>query len=365
MKITVIFNNRLPTERAHGLQIIKTCEAFAKNGIDTELIIPNISGNEKDIFEYYRAERIFSVKQKKCQSKNYRKRYFIFIIKLLFSRIGREKIIFTRHPEIAFLFSRLGYKVIFELHNWRAEKKSRNILFLRKVFLIITTTEIIKQEFIKSGFNEEKILVAPNGVELKDFDLKLSKEEIKKELNLPVDKKIILYAGHLYPQKGVYTILDAAKVLPEKYFVFIGGLPNDVKNFKKAANGLENVEIRGSKKYAEVPKYLKAGDLLIIANSGKDETEKKYTSPLKLFEYLAAGKPIIASRVPAIEEFLNEKTAIFFEPDNFRDLAKVIEQISNNFEQQKELAHNALEKVKKYTWRERAKKIINFIKNYG
>lgn len=366
MKITVIFNNRLPTERAHGLQIIKTCEAFAQVGIETELIIPDVLNKiQEDIFQYYRAEKVFLVRKIKCWGKSYRIKYASFLINLLFSRISRKRIIFTRHPEIVFLFSRFGYKVIFELHNWRPDKKKRNIFFLKKVFLIIATTKIIKQEFIKNGFNERKIMVAPNGVEPEDFNLKLNKKEARKLLDLPLDKEIILYSGHLYKQKGVYTIAAAAKLLPEKYFVFIGGLLNDVKNLKQAAEGFKNIEIRGPKKYKEVSRYLKAADMLVIANSGKDETERNFTSPLKLFEYLAAGKVIIASRVPAIEEFLNENTAVFFEPDNPQSLVKTIQKISDDREKQEKLASSALELAKNYTWQSRIEKIVNFVKNYG
>jgi glycosyltransferase involved in cell wall biosynthesis len=365
MKITVIFNNRLPTERAHGLQIIKTCEAFARAGIETELVVPDASNNIKeDVFQYYRAERIFSAKKIKCWGKSYRIKYASFLINLLFSRISRKRIIFTRHPEIAFLFSRFGYRVIFELHNWLPEKKKRNVFFLKKVFLIIATTKIIKQEFVKNGFDERKIMVAPNGVELEDFNLKLSKEEIRNLLNLPLDKEIILYSGHLFKQKGVYAIVAAAKLLPEKHFVFIGGLRSDVENLKQAAKGFKNIEIRGAKKYKEVPQYLKAADMLVIANSGADEIEKNFTSPLKLFEYLAAGKVIIASRVPAIEEFLNENTAVFFEPDNPRSLVKTIQKISDDQEKQEKLASSALELAKNYTWQSRIEKIVNFVKNY-
>lgn len=366
MKITVIFNNRLPTERAHGLQIIKTCEAFALAGIETELIIPDVLNNIKeDVFDYYWVKRIFTVKKKKCWGKSYRMKYASFLINLLFSRTNKERIIFTRHPEIAFLFSRLGYKVIFELHNWRPERKKRNVFLLKKVFLIIATTKIIKQEFVKNGFNEEKIMVVPNGVELADFNLKLNKEKIRKLLDLPLDKTIILYSGHLYRQKGVYTIIEAAKELLEKHFVFIGGLLSDVESLKRAARELKNIEIRGPKKYIEVPRYLKAADMLVIANSGADETERNFTSPLKLFEYLAAGKVIIASQVPAIKEFLNENEAVFFEPDNPQSLVKAIQEISDDLEKQEKLANSALELAKNYTWQSRIERIVNFVKNYG
>lgn len=368
MKIAVIFNNRLPTERAHGLQIVKMCSAFAGAGADIELIIPDIYNPIKDdIFAHYQVKKNFSINKKWCFNwqGNYRLRYLTFIISLLFSGISKDRFIFTRHPEVAFLFSRLGYKVIFEIHNWQKEKTRKNSFFLRKAFLIVSTTQIIKKEFIRNGFAPEKIIVAPNAVELKDFDLPVSQVYIREQLKIPQNKTIVLYSGHLYKQKGAETIIEAAKLLSYKYyFIFIGGLPFDVKNLKELANGRSNIDIRGPKKYIEVPFYLKAADILIVPNSGLDETESKYTSPLKLFEYLAAGKIIVASAVPAIKEFLNEKTAVLFKPDDASDLARVIEEISSDFDGQKEIMNNALLMAEKYTWQKRAEKIINYIKNH-
>jgi glycosyltransferase involved in cell wall biosynthesis len=364
MKITIIFNNRLPTERAHGLQIVKMCGAFAEAGAEVELIIPDIYNPLKeDIFAHYQIKENFSVTRKRCFPKKgrYRLRYFTFIINLLFSGIDKNRFIFTRHPEIAFFFSRLGYKVIFEIHNWQKEKTRKNLFFLKKVFLIVSTTKIIKKEFIRSGFAAEKIIVAPNSVELKDFDLSVSQIYIREQLKIPQNKTIVLYAGHLYKRKGVETIIEAAKLLPYKYyFIFIGGLPSDVQNLKELAKDRSNIDIRGHKKYIEVPFYLKAADILVISNSGEDETESTYTSPLKLFEYLAAGKIIVASAVPAIKEFLNEKTAALFKPDDANDLARAIEEISNDSDGQKEIINNGLLFIKRYTWRKRAERIMNY-----
>ena len=368
MKLTVILNNRLPTKRAYGLQVVKTCEAFAEAGVETELFAPNAQREIKDdIFSYYKVKNNFFIKRKWCLDikNNYRIRYLTFLISLIFSKISRDRFIFTRHPEIVFIFSLLGHRVIFELHNWIEQSKKKRLFLIKKSFFIVATTQAIKDKLVKNGFNSKKVVVAPNGVDLRDFDSSFSKEDIRAKLKISFDKIIILYSGHLNRRKGVYTIIKAARYLPDKYqIIFVGGLKGDIEKLKKVTSNCQNIKILGSRKYSEVPLYLKAADILIIANSGVDDVEKNYTAPLKLFEYLAAGRIIIASDVPAIREFLDDTAAVFVEPDNALKLADAIQRISDDPEKQKKLISNSSELAKKFTWQKRAEKIINFINRY-
>ncbi|MCK4553907.1 glycosyltransferase family 4 protein [Candidatus Parcubacteria bacterium] len=369
MKLTVILNNRLPTKRAYGLQVVKMCEAFANNNAEVELIMPNAPSEiEENVYSYYKVRNNFSIQKKWCLDikNNYRIRYLTFLISLIFSKINRNSFIFTRHPEIVLIFSLLGYRIIFELHNWLEQSKGKRLFLIRKSFFIVATTRAIKGELAKNGFNSKKVVVAPNGVDLRDFDLSFSKEDIRAKLKISLDKIIILYSGHLNRKKGVYTIVKATRYLPDKYqIIFVGGLKGDIEKLKQVASNCQNIKILGSRKYSEIPLYLKAADILIIANSGVDDVEKNYTAPLKLFEYLAAGRIIIASDVPAIREFLDDNAAVLVDPDNALKLADAIQRISNDPEKQKKLIFNSLELAKKFTWQKRAEKIINFINIYG
>jgi len=87
-----------------------------------------------------------------------------------------------------------------------------------------------------------------------------------------------------------------------------------------------------------------------------------YASPLKLFEYMASGRPIIASDLPALREVLNDKSALFFKPENAADLARAIKMLKSSQTLGYHLSRQALSDVKEYTWSNRAKKILEFIK---
>jgi glycosyltransferase involved in cell wall biosynthesis len=372
MRLIFIFNSRLPTPRAHGIQVAAMSEAFAASGIETEIWLPKIPNDiSEDIFSYYKIQRIFQIRQLKSLSLNnvffpagliYRVRYLTFLISVLLKPKRPTDIFFTRHPEIAWCLSLLGYRVIFELHNWIAKKKKINRILLKKVFLIVATTNLIKEELIKSGFIQDKILVAPHGVELSKFMIDLPKAETRHRLGWPLDKKIIVYTGHLYDRKGVQTIIAAAKQLPSDYQIYlIGGLPSDIAKIKAATADIETILVLGSKKHEEIPFCLQAADILLIANSSQDQVESYYTAPLKLFEYLASGRPIVASDVPALREFLTPDLAVLVQPDQPVKMAKALISLAQDANRQAGYAQRGQQLARNFNWASRAQKIITAV----
>jgi len=112
-----------------------------------------------------------------------------------------------------------------------------------------------------------------------------------------------------------------------------------------------------------IPYYLKSADVLVLPNKKGDVVSEYYTSPLKLFEYMASNVPIVASNLPSIKEILNDENSFLFEANNQDDLLKKINYSLNNEEESRIKASKSFEDAKKYTWSERAVSIINFIKS--
>jgi glycosyltransferase involved in cell wall biosynthesis len=179
------------------------------------------------------------------------------------------------------------------------------------------------------------------------------------------NEKIIMYTGHLYDWKGTQVLANSAKYLPENYLiVFIGGTQHDVKKFKEKNADLiksNKIFVLGYKAPQEISDYLNSADVLVLPNSAKDK-KSRWTSPLKMFEYMASEKPILASDLPSIREVLNENNAVFFKPDDPQDLADKIKYILDNFDLAEKISTQAKIDVQNYTWDKRAEKIINFIK---
>ena len=234
---------------------------------------------------------------------------------------------------------------------------------------------------VKCGYDEQKIQVHPDGVDLEEF--KISENKSRQELGLPEGKKIIMYTGHLYEWKGAGVLLGAAGWLSlrggsrsnpvdseiaaapsgprndsDLIFVFVGGTESEIAKFRKEATSLNNVLILGHKPHAEIPKYLAAADVLVLPNSGKSAISRYYTSPLKMFEYMASGKPIVASDLPSIREVLNEFNAVLVSPDEPRAWANGVRKVLDDPQLARRISETALRNVQNYTWSKRAANII-------
>ena len=151
---------------------------------------------------------------------------------------------------------------------------------------------------------------------------------------------------------------------PNVLFIFVGGTEEDIKSFKFQVSGfkLDNVLIAGYRPYAEIPYWLKAADILVLPNSAREKISQFYTSPLKLFEYMASGRPIVASDLPSIREVLSENNAILVKSDDPTILSGGITSVLQNSDFSAKIAKQALQDVEAYSWKKRAKNILSFIK---
>lgn len=118
----------------------------------------------------------------------------------------------------------------------------------------------------------------------------------------------------------------------------------------------------GHRPHQEIPYWLKAADVLVLPNSAKEKISRFYTSPLKLFEYMASGTPIVASDLPSIREVLNEKNAVLVKPDSPEFLTAGIMKVLENPYLSDKISKQAFQDVQNYTWEKRAEKILRFIK---
>jgi glycosyltransferase involved in cell wall biosynthesis len=225
-------------------------------------------------------------------------------------------------------------------------------------------TNKLKEYYVREGVPEEKIIVAPDGVDLEMFDNLMSKKEARRKLGIPIDKRVICYTGHLYDWKGVNILAMSMKYLSDDHICyFVGGTEEDVFKFKKfiEKNKIPNTVVVGYVSPIVVPIYLAASDILVLPNIRKGLSE--FTSPLKLFEYMASKRPIVASDLPSIREILNEENAVLVEPGNPKALAEGIKRVLNDKKFAYKLSENAYKDVQQYDWVKRAEKIIEFMKS--
>ncbi|MFH1582983.1 MAG: glycosyltransferase [Candidatus Falkowbacteria bacterium] len=377
MKIIYIVNVRIPTEKTHGYQICKMCEEFSNQSAEVELWIParDVGQINNNAFFFYGLKNNFRIK--KIKGTDFYKYFtqpgkflfwlqgFLFVLQSIFIKVDKTAIIYTRDPEIGWLFNLRGFKTVYEAHTWPENRTWLYKFLIKKINKIVCITQGLENCFVKAGYFKNNILVAPDGVDLKKFDIDLDKGQARNKLNLPLAKKIILYIGHLYEWKGAQDLADAAILLKDNYLtIFVGGVDSDVAVFKEKNQALiqdGKIAVYYHQPRQLMPRWLKAADILVLPNKSREKISSHFTSPLKLFEYMAARRPIVASDLPSLREVLNEKNCLFFKSDDAKNLAKKITWLLENQEMADKITEQAYFDVKNYTWEKRAENIIKFI----
>ncbi|HBH71689.1 MAG: Glycosyl transferase, group 1 family protein [Parcubacteria group bacterium GW2011_GWC1_42_11] len=368
MKLYYVANVRIPTEKAHGIQIMKMCEAFARQGFDVELIVPRrFTQINSNPFEYYSTKSIFSIKKMPCiDLVRYGKWGFYvqaisFALSAFFYVMFTPKAVIFGRDEQSLMLVSFFRQVAWETHT-SVYNQATKVLLRMKPF-VVTITHGLENFYISKGFNSKNIFVSPDGVDERLFGVTTTKYEARSKLGIPLGKKVVLYTGHLYDWKGAHTLARASQDLPEDVLVyFVGGTEGDIKSFKEQFGAMPNIRILGKKPYAEIPLYLKSADVLVIPNSAKSDISNLYTSPMKLFEYMEGGVPIVASSIPSIREIIDDSSAFFCSPDDSVSLSDAIMRVLANNEEAQKKAIQARIIVKNYTWEKRARNILDFIK---
>lgn len=281
--------------------------------------------------------------------------------RLLFFLMLYNKLIFCRKLKFAYEIHAIDKDFI----NGIIEKILT--IWINKFILI---SENLREIYIKKyKVEKEKTMVAPDGVDLKIFGINLSKEEARREKNLPLDKKILVYTGKFKTMgmdKGLSDIMKAVKILNDEniLFVAVGGYGEEIKYYDDLARQFstsERVKLVSLSPQADLAIYQKAADALLMPFPFNTHYAY-YMSPLKMFEYMASGRPIIATNLPSIKEVLNNSNAIIVKPDNPEDLARGIKTALADDELANKISSQAFKDAERYTWERRVKNILDFIK---
>lgn len=364
MKIIYLSSARIPDTWAHVTQIMKMCEAFAREGHTVELLVPRRGKTSaEDPFVQAGIEPIFSIRKLPCldlfpgtQGKFfYWLRTLSFYISAWFYLFASDyDVIYTRELS-ACVPTR---KTVYELHtiNPVVSKISARLERSRSVVVI---TEAIRSELISLGVPGDHILTAADGIDPDDFSHPEPQESARKRLGLPSSGTLVLYIGRLDAWKGVDTLYTAAELLPDGVRMALIG--EGEEPFEELKRRHPDIIFLGFHPYRELADNQSAADVLLLPNSGKSDISAKYTSPLKLFAYMASGRPIVASDLPSLREVLSEKNAFLVKPDDAEALAEGIRYALAHPEEASKRAEQALRDAKRYTWESRVKLILSFV----
>jgi glycosyltransferase involved in cell wall biosynthesis len=242
-------------------------------------------------------------------------------------------------------------------------------LALKNAALVVANTHALARDLVaRTDVDETRVIATHQGVDLDRLNAeRMSRNEARRCLDLPEDKQLVVYTGKIYRgYREVDYILEAAKRLRDKssaLFVLVGGRADHVSDIRKQAEAasITNVVFTGFIPPTLVPRYQFAADILLLYYPSGMELNK-YRSPGKLFEYLAAGRPIVAADLPVLREVLGEKpAAVLVRQDDPEALAAAILDLLGDEPRAHELSKRGLALAAGFTWRKRAASIVQAI----
>jgi glycosyltransferase involved in cell wall biosynthesis len=394
MRIIYVANARLPTEKAHGYQIVSMCEAFAQQGAEVELAYPrrhqvDPSLRGVSIYDYYGVPAVFRSRElagldvtqwsgvlpapvmtAACLVRSYT---WAWHASRALTSQPIPDIFYTRDPAIALFLARRRAPVIFESH--MVPRRFQRVVFrrlARERSLLMTSalTGFIREGLLNLGFRPDRVMVHPDAVDARRFQDLPDIRSSRRALGLDLDGPIVGYVGRftaLGLEKGIAQLIDAVAAIRrdtrlDPVLLCVGGPADVIPEYRRQA------EARGLPERAlhlvdrvppsEVPLWIRACDVVTIP-WGWNQFSAYFTSPLKLFEYLAAGLPIVASDLPALREVLTDgENAVLVSPGKPEALAAGLLRVLTDAELRRTLAANALQTAKRHTWNGRAASIL-------
>jgi glycosyltransferase involved in cell wall biosynthesis len=348
---------------------MKMCQAFARQGHQVTLLAKNTTAcrrDVRDVHAFYAVENIFDIKI--YPRKAFRGSGMYYNLLLAFKTLTMSAdLLYTRSITAAFLLLLYNKRVVFEVHEpfegkgARLKRMFQHILYHRKLQKLVVISDALRQYYKKEfGRKEEDIVVAHDGAD--PFPAAVAPALSGNALKVG-------YVGSLYPGKGMETLVPLARACPDVEFHVVGGTPAQIKQIGATASS--NVVFHGFKSQQELPAYIASFDILIAPYTRTVIVSEKqgannlalWMSPLKIFEYMSAGKPIITSDLPVIREILQDGvSARMCQPEMLEDWVNAVRELAGNSALRTTLSARALHDFEDYyTWDKRVEEILKAI----
>lgn len=367
MKIAAITNSLIPSLTANSIQAMKVCDALTELGHDLRVFAPagEKSATPEEILTHYGIRNTFSITW--LPSFRPLKRLDFIWYAQAAARKFNADLIYTWLPQSAALGLLNHDPVILEMH---ADVTGRfGPWWLRQFWMsrgrkrMLVTTRALRKALERSTrlqFPDEALQVAPNGANLDRYAHLPNPAEARRQLNLN-DGLTVGFSGHFYAGRGMDLLFELARALPNVNFLWAGGAPDAVEEWRAKLNSARasNVTLTGFIENSHLPLYQAAADILLMpygrvisASSGQNIAE--VINPMKMFDYMAAGRAIVSADLPVIREVLDESRAVFCEPGNVEAWTSAIQKLLADEKQRAALSANARKTIEKYTWLARA-----------
>ena len=231
---------------------------------------------------------------------------------------------------------------------------------------IFVVSEVERQNLLRANIPDEKLIVNPNGVDTETFRPNIGGSDARRELGLSEHETVAGFVGTFGPWHGVLTLAQAIASMPDDpkvRFLLIGAgrFRDEVEQIIRDAGKERQVIFAGHVDHRRVPALLDACDILLSPHVPLEDGSDFFGSPTKLFEYMAMGKGIVASRLGQIGDVLvDEETALLVEPGNVSELTNAILRLASSAELRASLGAAArAAAVERHTWKQNAQRVID------
>jgi glycosyltransferase involved in cell wall biosynthesis len=402
VRILYLADIRFPLERANGIQTMETCHALASRGHAVTLIVrPDTTSPARDPFMFYELAPTDGLRIERIAvggpAATRRATYVLGAMSRALGRV-RHDLIFTRDLGLASLVvgvpDLLRAPLVYEAHGIAdetasalptlltnapaASERKRHRLARRDTrvwqradgYVTIThgLAEALAERF---GPRTAPLAVIPDGARPVNRGNSGNLEHLANRNPGHAGNPFTLaYSGHLYPWKGVDLVVEAVAAIENARGLIIGGHPAepDLARLGRLADRLrcaERITFTGLLAPRDARLRLRDADVVVLPNPAST-LSTRYTSPLKLFDYMASGRPIVASDLPSIREVLTDgETAVLVEPGSVEALVSGIRRVRDESALAAAIAQRALEAVGRYSWDARARRLESLFAEVG
>src|SRR3989338_7255275 len=362
-RIIIIYCVRFPSELAISLFAHESAKSFAALGLETTVVAPRRLGRWTQNETAYRTVYLPTIDLSPIpllwEVANFVNLIIFSITLVIWLKFyGRENDYVLSNEAIPLFFASLiSRKAMYEVHIMPDRHDWFYRSLMNRVLLALPINEWNAKLALDHGIGRDRIVISPSAVDITTFPSK-EKSAARHELVLDEKRPLAVYTGHLFAWKGVDTLARAAERGPEIDVAFVGGTERDLARFRKTYGHASNIRIIGHLPHDRAVLWQAAADILVVPNSAKEQISVRYTSPMKIYEYAASKRPILASNVPSIREILSEREAYFAEPDNEESFAEAMQRILREPSVAQAKAEAAYKIAEDNTWEKRSARIL-------
>ena len=369
MKLVYLANTGIPSRAANSIHIMKMCQALAANGHAVTLVIPTRRDTERgvrDVYGFYGVAPLFRVVRVPLLPIG-GPGYVYGLLAALIAKARRPDLAYGRDLKACALAGRLGLPVMIEFHRPLSTfPRWEQALVLRLAAtpacrrLVVNTDALRRTTLAQYPVFQDRILAAQNGADPVPAGV------VPAELPNRGGRLQVGYVGQLYPAKGMDLIATLVPLCPWADFHVVGGMEREQQHWRERLGALPNLTFHGFLPPGELHPLRQAFDM-VLAPYAREKRQPdgvlkpvEHVSPVKVFEYMAAGKAMICSDLPVFHEVVEpEVTALLCDPDQPAAWATALARLRDQPELRQRLGSAAKARfLKEFTWQARAAKVV-------